>query len=117
MFSIDVSNGNYVRIRATGRLSSSDYDSLEPAIEEELSRKGERAPLLLDLTGWRGWTARGLVRDLRFDLKHRNSFTRIAVLGDRAWHKWLTAAAKPVFSGPMRYFGERERQAVEWLES
>ena len=116
MFSIDVSNGKYLRIRATGRLSSGDYDSLEPALEAEPSRKGERAALLLDLTGWRGWTIGGLARDLRFDLTHRNSFTRIAVLGDRAWHKWLTTAAKPVFSGPMRYF-ESEPQAAEWLES
>jgi hypothetical protein len=42
---------------------------------------------------------------------------RIAVVGDRTWHKWLTVAAKPIFTGPMRYFGAaREREAVEWLE-
>jgi hypothetical protein len=47
----------------------------------------------------------------------RRSFPRIAVLGDRAWYKWLTYAAKPVFSGEMRYFdATRERQAAEWME-
>jgi hypothetical protein len=124
MFSIDTTNGKYVRIHASGRLGASDYDALEPALEAELARRGGRAPpstgsgqgLLLDLTGWRGWTAGGLVRDVRFDLRHRNSFARIAVVGDRAWHKWLTIAAKPVFSGAMRYFdAAREREAVEWV--
>jgi hypothetical protein len=115
MFSIDTANGEYIRIHATGRLSARDYDAMEPALEAELARREGRAPLLLDLTGWRGWTAGGLLRDIRFDLKHRSSFPRIAVLGDRAWHKWLTYAAKPVFSGEMRYFdAAREREAVEW---
>jgi hypothetical protein len=116
MFSIDTTNGKYVRIHASGRLGASDYDRLEPALEAELARRGGRARLLLDLTGWRGWTAGGLVRDLRFDVRHRNSFLRIAVVGDRAWHKWLTIAAKPVFSGAMRYFdAAREGEAAEWV--
>jgi hypothetical protein len=124
MFSIDTTNRQYIRIHATGRLSSSDYDAMEPALEAELARRAlgqaqderGRARLLLDLTGWRGWTAGGLLRDIRFDIRHRKSFPRIAVLGDRAWHKWLTYAAKPVFRGEMRYFdAAREREAVEWV--
>lgn len=117
MFSLDVSNRDYVRIHASGRLTSGDYDVLEPAVEAELKGRGGRAPLLLDLRGWRGWTAGGLLRDLRFDFRHRNSFPRIAVVGDRPWHRWLTVAAKPVFSGEMRYFeAAREVEAVEWLQ-
>lgn len=125
MFSIDTANGGYIRIHATGRLRASDYDTMEPPLEAELARRAlrqaqderRRIPLLLDLTGWRGWTAGGLVRDIRFDIRHRKSFPRIAVLGDRAWQQWLTYAAKPVFSGEMRYFdATRERQAAEWME-
>ena len=117
MFSIDTASHKYLRVSAAGRLSSRDYRSFEPAFEAELARRGGRVALLLDVTGWRGWTASGLVRDLRFYFTHRNSFPRIAVVGSRAWHRWLTVAAKPVFSGPMRYFDrEQEGQAVEWLE-
>jgi hypothetical protein len=116
MFQADFSDADYLRVGATGRLSSGDYDGMEPALEAELARRGGRAPLLLDLTGWRGWTAGGLVRDIRFDLRHRSSFPRIAVLGDRVWHKCLTIAAKPVFRGEMRYFeAAREAEAVEWV--
>jgi hypothetical protein len=116
MFSIDTANGKTIRIHATGRLRPSDYDSLEPALEEELARRRGQAPLLLDLRRWRGWTVDGLVRDIRFDLRHRKSFPRIAVIGDRAWHKWLTTAAKPVFTGEMRYFdAAQEGQALTWL--
>jgi hypothetical protein len=116
MFTLDASNDRYLHIRAAGRLRASDYDALEPAVEAALKRRGGRAPLLLDLTGWRGWTPGGLVRDLRFDIRHRNSFPRIAVLGDRAWHRWVTIAAKPVFGGEMRFFGTgRDREAAQWV--
>lgn len=116
MFSIDTSNHSFLHIRGNGRLRPSDYDALEPALEAELERRGGRAPLLLDLRGWRGWTPGGLIRDVRFDVRHRSSFPRIAVIGDRAWHRWLTIAAKPVFRGEMRYFNaRREREAALWL--
>jgi SpoIIAA-like len=117
MFTIDSDNSRYIRVHAAGRLRARDYRSFEPAFEEALARRGGRAPLLLDLRGWRGWTPGGLFRDLRFDLRHRRSFPRIAVIGDRRWHEWLTYAAGPIFSGPMRYFdGAREREAIAWLE-
>ena len=116
MFILDRNNPAYLRISATGRLGASDYDKLETALEAELARRGGRAPLLLDLKGWRGWSIGGLLRDLRFDLRHRRSFPRIAVVGDRRWHQLLTRAAKPIFSGPMRYFdAAREGDAAAWV--
>jgi hypothetical protein len=42
MFSIDTANGQYIRIHAAGRLSSGDYDSMEPALEAELARRAVR---------------------------------------------------------------------------
>ncbi len=117
MFSLNSSNPAYLRLHATGRLAQSDYEAIEPDFDVELARRGGRAPLLLDVRGWRGWTPGGLVRDLRFDLRHRRSFPRIAVVGDRPWHRWVTVAAKPVFTCPMRYFDAgREAEAVEWVK-
>ena len=117
MFSTDWENPAFLRIQANGRLGPKDYDALEPALEAELARRGGRAPLLLDVRGWRGWTAGGFVRDLLFNLGHMRSFPRIAVVGDRSWHKWMTLAAKPVFSGAVRYFeAAQETEAVEWVE-
>jgi hypothetical protein len=116
MFATDWKNLGYLRLRATGRLTAADYDRMEPALEAELARRGGRAPLLLDLRRWRGWTIGGFLRDLRFNLRHRNSFPRIAVVGGRRWHRWVTITGTPLFSGEMRYFGaEREREAAEWV--
>jgi hypothetical protein len=116
MFSIERENPDYILVRASGRLSWDDYDRFQPDFAAELGRRGGYAPLLLDVRGWRGWTAGGFVRDLFFNLSNRKSFPRIAVVGDRPWHKWLTLAAKPVFSGEMRYFdAAEEREAMTWV--
>ena len=113
MFSIEWENPAYLRVRASGRLSWSDYDRFVPAFAAELARRGGRAPLLFDLRGWRGWTPGGFARDLFFNLSNRRSFLRIAVVGDHPWHKWLTYAAKPIFIAPMRYFdAAQEAEAV-----
>lgn len=118
MFEIDWENPAYLCVRASGRLSWLDYDLFVPAFEAELGRRGNYAPLLLDVRGWRGWTPGGFARDLFFNLSNRHSFPRIAVIGDRPWHKWLTLAAKPIFIAPMRYFdGRDERAAVAWVSA
>ena len=124
-FTTDWGNAGFLLVRASGRLSASDYARMEPALDAELAKRAlrqaqderkEGLALLLDLRGWRGWTAGGLLRDLRFDLRHRNSFPKIAVVGDRRWHGWLTIAAKPIFTGKMRYFdATQERDALEWV--
>jgi len=115
-FALDSSNPDYIRAHATGRLSQSDYASFEPALAAELKRRGARAAFLLDIRGWRGWTASGFVRDLAFDLRHRNSFSRIAAVGNRRWHEVLTWLAKPIFPAPMRYFdGAQEAEAEKWV--
>jgi hypothetical protein len=71
---------------------------------------------LLDLRGLRGWTIGGLAQDVLFDLRHRHSFSAIAVIGDRAWHKWITYAGRPVFRAKLRFFDASEEQpATDWL--
>jgi hypothetical protein len=61
-------------------------------------------------------SAPGSAAGFGFDFRHRESHPRIAVDGDRPWHKWLTLAAKPLFSGEMRYFNAAEEEgAVEWV--
>jgi hypothetical protein len=112
-FALDASNPDYVRAHATGRLTPADYARFEPALMAEIKRRGGRAPFLLDIRGWRGWTSSGFVRDLLFDLRHRKSFTRIAVVGNRNWHQLLTWVAKPIFPVDMRYFdGTQEAKAA-----
>lgn len=127
--SIARSRQTFLRIRAAGRLGVDDYRRFEPEFAAELKRRkghaqpvrgtGEHATpiaLLLDMRGFRGWTLGGFLRDLAWDLRNRRTFSKIAVIGDKAWHRWITAAGAPLFRAPMKYFrAGDEQRAQAWL--
>lgn len=116
MFTLDTSDGAFIRVHAEGLLTPADYDAFEDAFSLELSRRRLPVPLLLDLRGFIGWSPAGLLRDLRFDLRHRSSFSKVAVVGDRRWHEWSTYAATPIFRAKLRfYWPDEERLASAWL--
>jgi hypothetical protein len=114
MLTVVASTAAYLRIRASGRLGVDDYRRFEPAFAAELERVQVPVALLLDMQGFGGWTVGGFLRDLAWDLKNRRTFSKIAVVGDRRWHRWITAAAAPLFRAPMQYFRTAEA-AIDWL--
>ena len=115
MLAVEPSPAPFIRICASGRLTAAEYRRFEPAFAAELERRQmPRALLLLDMRGFEGWTVGGFLRDLAWDLKNRRTFSRIAVVGDRRWHRWITAAGAPLFRAPMQYFRTAEA-AIDWL--
>jgi hypothetical protein len=116
MLSLDTSDRAFICVRARGILRWRDYRHFERRLSHELGRRPAPVPLLLDLRGFRGWSPAGLVRDLIFDLRHRASFSRIAVLGDTRWHAWITYLATPLFRASLRFFNARNI-ASEWLRT
>jgi len=106
----------HIRIHASGWLGAADYRRFERAFAEALKRRRPPIPLLLDLSGFRGWTPTGFLRDLAWDLRNRRSFSAIAVVGDTRWHRWITILGRPLFRAPMNFFRD-ERRAAAWLRA
>ena len=116
MLTLVPSPAAFIRIRASGRLGMDNYRRFEPEFAAELERRDVPIPLLLDMRGFRGWTPAGLLRDLAWDLRNRRTFSRIAVIGDRRWHGWITAVGAPLFRGAVKFFRAGEQsQAQDWL--
>jgi hypothetical protein len=116
MLSVEPSPAAFIRIRASGRLAAADYRRFEPLFAQELGRRKRPVPLLLDMRGFRGWTPAGFLRDLRWDIRHRATFSKIAVVGDARWHRWITRAGALLFRAPLKFFRPAdEPRAVEWL--
>lgn len=106
----------FIRIGASGVLTAEDYRGFETRFVDELGRRTTPVPLLLDMRGFRGWTPLGLLRDVLWDVRNRNTFSKIAVIGDARWHQWLTTAGTPLFRARPRYFRSGEEHlAEEWL--
>ena len=114
MLSVDHSTAPFLRIRASGWLRAADYERFEPKFADALRLRTRPLPLLLDMRGFRGWTPAGFVRDLRWDIRNRATFSKIAVLGDARWHELITLAGAPLFRAPMKYFHAKD-EAEAWL--
>ncbi len=60
---------------------------------------------------------RAVLDELRFDLKHAKEVSRCAVIGDRAWERWATTVARPVFrKADVAFFESKElERAATWI--
>lgn len=102
----------FVEIAVQGKLTEADYEGLVPQLEETLKQYG-KLRVLIKLEDFHGWTPAALADELRFDIRNRNAFERIAIVGDNALEKLGTRLSAPFFSGETRYF-EDEASAREW---
>lgn len=105
----------YLVITASGRLTREDYDRFVPEFERIVGDR-EEVPILVDATAFEGWDIQGLWEELRFDIRHRATFGRLAILGDARWQDWGTRFSAPFFRAEMRYFPAAEADAARrWL--
>jgi hypothetical protein len=109
-----IEDNGLLLIRADGTLSDSDYDRFVPFFERVAARVPGTVPMLIELApDFSGWDMGGLWRDLKFDAKHKDSFGRIAMVGDSSWEEWGTKLFDPLFRAEMRFFTPVERVAAE----
>jgi len=115
MLKIEKQRGSYVELVASGKLNQDDYERVIPLLEAQLEREGELNALIL-LREFEGWTLDAAIEDLRFDLRHRKDFARMAVVGEGRLQKWMTRLCAPFFSGEVRFYErEREVEARSWV--
>ena len=109
-----VEDDGLVRIKAGGTLDSTDYDEFVPQFERVAAREPGTVPMVIELLpDFSGWDLGGIWRDLKFDAKHKDSFGRIAIVGDDKWEEWGTKLSNPLFRAEMKFFAPSERSAAE----
>jgi len=105
--------GNVVAVRASGQLTHEDYEQFRPRVEEAQRRHGS-VRVLMELDDFHGWTVGAAWDDLKLGLAHLGQFERCAIVGDRAWERWMVALGKPFFD--VEFFDRSQAaQAREWL--
>lgn len=113
-----VEENGLIRVRGRGALESSDYERFVPLFERIAAQEQGAVPMVIELgPDFLGWDLGGIWRDLRFDVKHKDQFGRIAIIGTRDWHGWATKLSDVLFPpAEMRCFdpdagGRAERWA------
>lgn len=105
---------NVLGFRLSGRLHDEDYKAFVPAVDAAAGTGKIR--LLAEFHDFQGWDAHALWDDIKFATTHCTTFDRIAIVGDRAWEKWMAAVCKPFTRASLRYFDAADiDQAWAWL--
>ncbi len=105
----------FIEIVMLGKLTHEDYKIFVPMIDKALKEvKGLEIDLLVDMRAFRGWELVAGWDDLKFGVKHRNAFDKMAIVGNKKWEKLSVKMMKHLMKGKVKFFKQRET-ALAWL--
>jgi hypothetical protein len=73
-------------VHVSGKLIKEDYEDFVPAFDQ-LVGLHEKLSVLLDMTGFHGWTVSAAWEDTKFGFHHFGDIDRLAVVGEKNWRK------------------------------
>lgn len=113
---IPVERPDVVAARCADTLSAEDLDRFRRRIRAATGAAGE-VRLLLDVRDRSGWESlSALFEDIRADATLHGAVSRLAVVGDSAWHAMGARGVRPLPEGDVRYFTPEERRiAFDWI--
>lgn len=99
-----------------GKLDEDDYRRFVPMAEQRIRERGE-LNLVLHVEDFRGWSPAALWEDLKFDVKHYNDVSRLAVVSeDESSAKWMARLSRPFTGAEVEHFPASEiERAREWI--
>lgn len=111
------SNSNILYTTAINKLDQTDYDQLLPVVKNIIEQHG-KVRWYFEMNDFDGWTLEALWSDFKFDVKHRNDFEKVAMVGRKDWMDWMTQLMKPFTSAEIRFFElEEQFEAKQWIKA
>lgn len=105
----------FIEIVMFGKLTHEDYTIFVPIVDKALKEaKGIEADLLIDMKKFTGWEFLAAWDDLKFGLKHRNDFTKMAIIGDKMREEVSVQMLDHLVQGKIKHFKKREK-ALSWI--
>lgn len=112
---IESNEGKVLIVRATGKLSTEDYEQFVPKVEHLIERFG-KIRVLFEMRDFSGWEAGALWEDIKFDARHFRDIERLALVGEKKWQKGMSQFCRAFTTADIKYFDLSEApQAYEWI--
>lgn len=106
-----------LEVKASGKLSTEDYATLEPGVENLIADSG-KIKILFVMRDFHGWEIGAVWEDIKFATKHFRDIEKIAMVGEKAWEKWMATICKPFTMSSIKYFDAGEEDSArQWLSS
>jgi len=99
----------FVEVHVRGKIDREDYRHTMPELDRLIEEHG-KVRLLVDMTGFDGWTVGALWEDIKLDARHFANIERVAMVGDKKWQRNLSWFCRPFTMAQIRYF---DRDAIE----
>jgi len=111
----EVIHGNVLEVDLHGKLSRADYERFIPETEELIHKYG-KIRVLVTMHDFEGWDANAIWEDIKWNARHFSQIERLAIVGQKTWHRLMTGFARPFTSTHVRYFTpEQLSEARAWL--
>ncbi len=108
-------NNRLLEVAVSGKLSSDDYETFEPAVASMIEQVG-KIKILFMMHDFHGWELGAVWEDIKFATKHCTDISKIAMVGESSWEKWMSTICKPFTMSSIKYFeAGQEDAAREWL--
>lgn len=105
----------FIELSMIGTLKDKDYKMFVPMIDKALKKAKElEVDMLVDMRGFKGWELLAAWDDMKFGIKHRKSFNKIAIIGNKKWEELSIKMMSGMMKGETKYFKERDK-ALSWL--
>jgi hypothetical protein len=113
------SSGNAIGIRASGKLTKTDYDTiLIPRLTELFKTCGQLNVIFYMDDTFEGWDLEAAWDDASYGLMHRADFDKLAVVGGPAWIDWCIKLGGFLMKGEIKVFPpEQLDQAWKWIRT
>ena len=114
---LEESSGNFIALKAIGKITAKDYDTLVPYLEIAIERESSLC-LFCDMTEFSGIEIAAMWRDMKFGMGHSRDFHRLAVVSGRKWMQRCIRLTAPLFKAEIKCFGPSQAgEARAWLSS
>jgi len=101
--------------KISGKLSRQDYEVLEPVVSAFIESQG-KIKILFQMHDFHGWEIGAVWEDIKFATKHCADISKIAMVGEKSWEKWMSTICKPFTLSSIKYFDSGEVDAARtWL--
>jgi len=119
---IEISNESHDAVliaKVSGKVTVADYqDTVIPKLDSLLAEHTKVAALIEFGADFNGWEIKALWIDLQYGLKHRNDFSKLAMLGAPCCLGGLSQLASFFVSAEFKCFSIAERaQALAWINA
>ena len=117
MIVIERDEKNIITVRASGTVSSADYDAALPKLMHAIELADDRRRFLIHLEDFSAWELEKLWKQLKFDVTLDADLDRIAIVGHTAIQEMKTKVSSLLVGQDVNFYSsEQEDVARSWLE-